>query len=119
MSGVYEANPDALRASVERMKRLPVMARALGEDFTNRERVYTEWPGWTDDYAHQVRPVYQSNNEYCLGTSRTLFEALDGLVAATLAALENIEQTRTDSTERIREHQRRTEGAVGDGGGRH
>lgn len=121
MSGVYEANPEALRLSIERMKLLPKMARQLGQDFTNGERHYSEWPGWTDEFALEVRPVYESNNEYCLGTSSTLFEALDGLVSATLANLENIEQTRTDSTERIREHQRRTEEAVeGDtGGGRH
>ncbi|MDH2393681.1 hypothetical protein QCN29_33960 [Streptomyces sp. HNM0663] len=120
MSGVYEAYPDALRSSIERMRRLPELARKLGEDFTGQERSYVEWPGWTDDFAHEVRPVYESNNEYCLGISSTLFQALDGLVSATLANLENIEQTRTDSTERIREHRLRTEEAVeGDTGGRH
>ncbi|MET9442316.1 hypothetical protein [Streptomyces sp. NPDC006610] len=120
MSGVYEANPEALRSSIERMKRLPELARKLGEQFTNQERAYTEWPGWTDDYAHQVRPVYERNNQYCLGTSTTLYDALYGLVSATIANLENIEKTRTDSTDRIREHQRRTEDAVGgDHGGRH
>lgn len=119
MSGVYEADPAGLRSSIERMRALPVLARKLGEDFTNYERSFTEWPGWTDDFAHQVRPVYNSNNEYCLGVSTTLFEALDGLVSATLACLENIEETRIDSQERIREHQLRTEEAVGDGGGRH
>ncbi|MFD5430116.1 hypothetical protein [Streptomyces sp. NPDC127084] len=119
MSGVYEANTQALRASIARMKRLPELARKLGEDFDSNERHYTEWPGWTDDFAEKVRPVYDRNNEYCMGTSRTLFEALDGLVSATLSNLEGIEKNAADSTERIREHQRRTEEAIdGDTGGR-
>ncbi|WP_320774397.1 hypothetical protein [Streptomyces sp. CRN 30] len=124
MSGVYESNTDNLRRSIEHMKTLPVMARKLGEDFTRQERYFTPWPGWTDDYAEKARPQYEENNAYCLDISATLYEALDNLVGATLAALENIESTRTDSTERIREHSRRTEEATGDGngdtgGGRH
>lgn len=122
MSGVYEANPEALRRAVERMRRLPELAGALGRSFTVDERNYTAWPGWTDDYALQVRPVYERNNEYCLGTGRVLHEALDGLVQATLSNLANIERTRSDSTERIAEHQRRTRDSVFDdpgSGGRH
>jgi hypothetical protein len=124
MSDAYEANPAALRNSIERMKQLPLMARQLGQDFLSQERTYTEWPGWTDDFAREVRPVYERNNAYCLDTSNSLFEALDGLVSATLANLANIERTQSDSSERIREHRRRTEEALGDetgdgSGGRH
>ncbi|MER5778836.1 hypothetical protein ABT144_32045 [Streptomyces sp. NPDC002039] len=122
MSGVYEASPEALRRAVERMRRLPELAEGLSRSFTADERNYTPWPGWTDDYALQVRPVYERNNEFCLGTGRVLYEALDGLVQATLANLDNIERTRSYSTEQIAEHRRRTPDTVFDDpgtGGRH
>ncbi|WP_327167290.1 hypothetical protein [Streptomyces subrutilus] len=122
MSGVYEADPQALRRAVERMRRLPELAQGLGRNFISDERNYTPWPGWTDDFAGQVRPVYERNNEYCLNTGEVLYEALDGLVRATLANLSSIERTQSDSSERIADHRRRTPESVFDDqgtGGRH
>ncbi|MFF1464363.1 hypothetical protein [Streptomyces sp. NPDC058330] len=121
MSGVYEADPSGLRRSVEEMKSLPVLAKRMVQDFRHQESAYTAWPGWTDDFALQVRPRYQRNNTYCADVVQGLYEALDALVSATLANLENIESTRTDATERIEAHSRRThEGSQGQGGqGKH
>ncbi|MEU6061928.1 hypothetical protein [Streptomyces sp. NPDC047097] len=125
MSGVFEAYPAELRTAIERMRNLPRMAYALGRDFRSDEQTYTAWPGWTDDYAQQNRPVYERNNEFCTGSSEKLFEALDGLVQATLANLNSIERTQSDSEERIAEHRRRTPESIfddgetgGSGGGR-
>lgn len=101
MSGAYEANPAGLRRSIEEMKRLPALAKKMGEDFRLQENDYTQWPGWTDDFARQVRPQYQKNNEYCTEVAQSLYMALDALVSATLTSLENIEGTRTDATEKI------------------
>ncbi|MFE6777590.1 hypothetical protein [Streptomyces sp. NPDC057702] len=117
MSGVYEANPAALRRSIEGMKQLPVLARKLGTDFNENENDYTEWPGWTDDFAHEVRPRYEENNAYCVRITGALHQALDALVSATLANLHNIEGTQSDTLERIQSHQRRTDDAVGGTGG--
>ncbi|MDX3850294.1 hypothetical protein [Streptomyces sp. AK02-01A] len=121
MSGVYEANPGGLRRSIDGMKRLPEMAKSLGEDFRRAENTYTEWPGWTDDFARQVRPKYNDNNEYCLRIGTALFGALDALVSATLANLENIEGTQSDATEQIRDHQQKTDTVLSgvDGRGKH
>ncbi|NBM15783.1 hypothetical protein [Streptomyces sp. GC420] len=121
MSGTYEADTAGLRRSIENMKRLPELARQLGADFRRQENDYTEWPGWTDDFARQVRPKYDENNRYCTEFAGSLFSALDGLVSATLANLDNIEGTRNDGTEMIRQHSRKTDAVLGDsdGTGRH
>ncbi|WP_405389898.1 hypothetical protein OG596_19615 [Streptomyces sp. NBC_01102] len=119
MSGAYEADPTGLRRSIEEMKRLPGLAKRMGEDFRREENDYTEWPGWTDDFARGVRPQYEENNRYCTDISQSLYEALDALVSATLTNLENIEGTRTDATEKIREHRTKSDEAVfGDGQGK-
>jgi hypothetical protein len=110
--GVYEADPAGLRRSIEGMKRLPEMAKKLGTDFRQEENSYTEWPGWTDDFARSARPQYDDNNEYCLRISTALHSALDALVSATLANLDNIEGTQSDATERIDEHKRKTDTAL-------
>ncbi|GAB3962870.1 hypothetical protein [Streptomyces sparsus] len=117
MSGLYEADPGGLRRSIEEMKNLPALAKQMGEDFRRQENDYTEWPGWTDDFAHQVRPKYEENNRYCTDIAQGLYEALDALVSATLTNLENIEGTRSDTTEQIQAHQRRTDEALQDDGG--
>ncbi|MFF2525172.1 hypothetical protein [Streptomyces liangshanensis] len=123
MSGVFEADPAALRRGIEGMRALPLMARQLGADFRAEENTYTEWPGWTDDFARSVRPRYNDNNEYCLRIGTALHDALDALVAATLMNLESIEGARNDAVERIEDHRRRTAdpgpGSGGPGGGKH
>ncbi|GGZ00879.1 hypothetical protein [Streptomyces poonensis] len=117
MSGVYEADTAGLRRSIDGMKRLPEMAKGLEEKFRRQENDYTEWPGWTDDFALEVRPRYDDNNRSCTEFSTALFTALDGLVSATLANLDNIEGTRADGTDMISEHARRTGSVFGDGEG--
>ncbi|MEV8226002.1 hypothetical protein AB0P41_07985 [Streptomyces sp. NPDC079167] len=117
MSGLYEADPGGLRRSIEEMKNLPALAKKMGEDFRRQENDYTEWPGWTDDFARDVRPKYEENNRYCTDITQGLYEALDALVSATLTNLENIEGTRTDTTEQIQAHQRKTNEALGGDGG--
>ncbi|MGW2209725.1 hypothetical protein [Streptomyces sp. NPDC001781] len=107
MSAVYEADPSGLRRSIEEMKSLPALARRMVQDFRHHESAYTPWPGWTDDFARQVRPQYQRNNTYCADIVQELYEALDALVSATLTNLENIESTRSDATDRIEAHGRR------------
>ncbi|MEK8143250.1 hypothetical protein NKH18_17330 [Streptomyces sp. M10(2022)] len=117
MSGAYQADTGALRQSIEEMKRLPGLAKQMGEDFRSQEKNYTEWPGWTDDFALEVRPRYEENNRYCTDISTALYEVLDALVSATLTNLESIEGTRTDASEQVRAHQAETDEAVfGDGG---
>ncbi|MCX5411563.1 hypothetical protein [Streptomyces sp. NBC_00059] len=117
MSGVYEADPGGLRRSIEEMKSLPALAKRMGQDFRRQENDYTDWPGWTDDFAREVRPKYEENNAYCTDIAHGLYEALDVLVSATLTNLENIEGTRTDATEQIAAHRRKTDEALhGDGG---
>ncbi|WP_299531701.1 hypothetical protein [uncultured Streptomyces sp.] len=117
MSGTYEADTAGLRRSIENMKRLPEMAKKLGADFRRHENDYTEWPGWTDDFALEVRPRYDDNNRFSTGFAAALYNALDGLVGATLANLENIEGTRADGTDMIREHAHKTDEILGGSGG--
>jgi hypothetical protein len=125
MSGVYEADPAGLRRGIEGMKQLPAMAKKLGTDFRQEENAYTEWPGWTDDYARSARPQYDDSNEYCLRISTALYGALDALVSATLANLDNIEGTQSDAEDRIQEHKVKTDEALSgyeseyNGGGKH
>lgn len=113
MSGEYAADPSSLRQIIGEMKRLPEMAKKMRDDFRSHENDFTDWPGWTDDFARETRPKYEENNEHCVSYAMALYEALDGLVAATLTNLENIEGTRTDATDRIRAHQAKTDEALG------
>ncbi|PJE98305.1 hypothetical protein CUT44_07820 [Streptomyces carminius] len=116
MSTAFSADTIGLRHSVEEMRRLPGMARTLVTDFLDREGRYTEWPGWTDDYALKVRPAYERDNQRCVDFGDALHDALDALVSATLANLDAIEKARNDSLDTIADHSWRTAGASGDDG---
>lgn len=116
MSVAFEADTVGLRRSAEEMQRLPDMARRLVTEFLDRESQYTDWPGWTDDYALEVRPAYERDNQRCVNFVTALHDALDNLVSATLANLNTIERVRDDAHDMIAEHWWRTAGTFGDGG---
>ncbi|MEK8145854.1 hypothetical protein NKH18_45340 [Streptomyces sp. M10(2022)] len=62
---------------------------------------YTDWPGWTDDFAEKTRPVYEKNNASCQEIAGALSEALVSLVTATLGNLQNIEGTQSYAQEQV------------------
>ncbi|MDX3853055.1 hypothetical protein [Streptomyces sp. AK02-01A] len=111
--GTYEASPAALRRAITSMEALPEIAERIRQRFIRRERDFTEWPGWTDDFAYQARPGYEENNQYCMEVADGLREALKGLVDATHANLKEIEDTQQSSTERIESFRRKTETGPG------
>ncbi|MFF2525176.1 hypothetical protein [Streptomyces liangshanensis] len=113
--GTFEASPAAIRRAIQSMEALPALAKSMRERFVTRERDFTDWPGWTDDYARQTRPGYEENNQYCLDVADGLALALTGLVDATRANLQEIEDTQRQSTESIEEFRRKTWGGPGDG----
>ncbi|MEU3183529.1 hypothetical protein ABZ707_04845 [Streptomyces sp. NPDC006923] len=115
--GTYEASPAALRRAIASMEALPEIAERMRQRFLARERDFTEWPGWTDDFAHQARPGYEENNRYCLEVADGLEQALNGLVVATQANLKEIEDTQQDSTDKIESFRRTSDTGFGGGPG--
>jgi hypothetical protein len=83
------------------MEALSAMALRMRDDFVADEQNYTDWPGWTDDFAEKTRPVYRKNNDSCLEIAGALSKAVTGLVTATLGNLQNIEGTQSYAQEQV------------------
>jgi hypothetical protein len=120
-TGKFIADPDRIRRGGEMMEALPERTNKIADDFISDIQTYRGWAGYSDDFAHQVLPKYDANNEACLELIRTVGTALTELPQAVWANLQQIEGTSASVNEQIERQVSKFDGLGGDstGGGRH
>ncbi|MCI4042361.1 MULTISPECIES: hypothetical protein [unclassified Streptomyces] len=89
--GKFTANPGELRRASQMMEQLPAQAAKIGDNFISDIQNYRGWAGYSDDFAHEVLPKYDANNQSCLDLVRALSSAFTELGQAVWANGQHIE----------------------------
>ncbi|MET8557438.1 hypothetical protein ABZV64_21130 [Streptomyces sp. NPDC004959] len=119
--GKFIADPGRVRQGGEMMADLPDRANKIRDDFVSDMQTYRPWAGYNDDFALQVRPKYDANNNACLEFLDSVGLVFSSLRQAVLNNAREIEGVQSYANEEIAKQQSRLEGPGGDstGGGRH
>ncbi|MEU6951189.1 hypothetical protein [Streptomyces sp. NPDC045714] len=89
--GKFTANPGELRRASDMMEQLPAQAAKIGDNFISDIQNYRGWAGYSDDFALEVLPKYDANNQSCLDLVRALSSAFTELGQAVWANGQHIE----------------------------
>ncbi|MFE1246552.1 hypothetical protein [Streptomyces sp. NPDC058735] len=121
MAGKFTADPGRIRRGGEMMEALPDRTNELGDGFISRLGDYDGWAGKDDDFAREVLPKYEANNEALLELIRTLGTAFSELQRAVWANGQHIEGVSAYANEQIGRQTSSLDalGGDSDGGGRH
>ncbi|WP_031088488.1 hypothetical protein [Streptomyces sp. NRRL WC-3549] len=121
VTGKFIADPGRIRRGGEMMEALPERTNKIADNFVSDIQNYRGWAGHSDDFAHQVLPKFDANNEACLALIRAVGTALAELRHAVWANGQHIEGVSAYASEQIGRQATSLDGLGGGtaGGGRH
>ncbi|MGW2212997.1 hypothetical protein [Streptomyces sp. NPDC001781] len=121
MAGKFTADPGRIRRGGEMMEALPERTNKIADDFISDIQNYRGWAGYDDDFAHEVLPKFEANNQACLDLIRAVGTAFSELRQAVWANGQHIEGVSAYANEQIGRQSSSLDALGGDsaGGGRH